>query len=188
MPNNEIETVEVASRQAWRAWLADNYDTISEIWLIFYKRHTGITTMSYHDAIEEAICFGWIDSLIKRLDDDRYARKFTPRKADSKWSDANRKRFADLERQGLLAAPGLARPPTDRRYNSPAVSAAEVPAYIEERFQENPTAWAYFQELAPSHRRRYIAWVDSAKRPETKERRLGEALELLAARQKLGMK
>lgn len=188
MSRKPIETVEVQGRQEWRKWLEEHHDAISEIWLIFYKRHTGITTMSYNDAVEEAICFGWIDSLIRRLDDDRYARKFTPRKADSKWSTVNRQRFADLQACGLLAEPGMARPPTSRSGDAKRVSATEIPAYIEERLKTDPLAWQNFQDLATSYRRNYVGWIDSAKRPETREKRLLEAVELLAAGKKLGLK
>lgn len=187
MAAREIETLEVKDRQAWRKWLEKHHATITEIWLVFYKRHIGIYTMSYDDAVEEAICFGWIDSLIRRLDDDRYARKMTPRKENSKWSDVNRKRYANLKSRGLLTEAGLARPPTDSSYG-PRPSVAEVPPYIEERLKTDPKAWQNFQQLAPSYRRHYIGWIDSAKRPETKEKRFKEALELLAAGKKLGLK
>ena len=143
---------------------------------------------SYNDAVEEALCFGWIDSLIRRLDDARYARKLTPRKAGSKWSTINRQRYADLESRGLLAAPGLERAPTSRSGDAPGTRVAALPSYIEERLKTSPSAWQHFAELAPSHRRAYIGWIDSAKRDETKDRRLREALNLLAAGKKLGLK
>ena len=114
-----IETVEVGSRKAWRKWLQGHHDSVSEIWLVFHKRHTGVVTLSYDDAVEEGLCYGWIDSIIRRLDDDRYARKFTPRKTDSKWSSINRRRYADLEAHGLLAAPGRKRSPTSRSGDAP---------------------------------------------------------------------
>jgi len=182
------KTIEVKSRQEWRQWLNENYDCHSEIWLIFRKRHTGAATLEYTDAVEEALCFGWIDSLVKRLDDELYARKFTPRKADSKWSTINRRRYADLKSRGLLAAPGLERPPTTRSGDAPRASASAIPRYIEERLKADPRAWRYFEQLAPSYRRAYIAWVDSAKREETKEKRLQEVLSLLASGKKLGLK
>ena len=97
MSAKPIETLEVKDRQDWRMWLKEHHDSNSDIWLVFYKQHTGATSISYDAAVEEALCFGWIDSLVRRLDDDRYARKFTPRKAGSKWSTANRRRYADLE-------------------------------------------------------------------------------------------
>jgi uncharacterized protein YdeI (YjbR/CyaY-like superfamily) len=186
-----IKTLEVRSRQEWRKWLSDNYDSQSEIWLVFRKRHTGhigVTSLSYIDAVEEALCFGWIDSLVRRLGDARYARKFTPRKADSKWSTINRRRYADLKSRGLLAAPGLERAPTNRSGDAPRPSSSAIPSNIEERLKANPRAWLYFEQLAPSYRRAYICWIESAKREETKEKRLREALSLLAAGKKLGLK
>jgi uncharacterized protein YdeI (YjbR/CyaY-like superfamily) len=188
MSGKPIDTVVVEDRQEWREWLEEHHDDVSEIWLVFYKRHTGINTLSYDDAVEEAICFGWIDSLIRRLDDDRYARKFTPRKADSKWSTINRRRYADLLARGLLTEPGRARPPTGHSGDAKKVSATKIPSYIKERLKTNPQAWQNFQQLAPSYRRNYIGWIDSAKRPQTREKRLQEALELLAAGEKLGLK
>lgn len=183
-----MQTVEAQNRQEWRKWLAKNHGSVSEIWLVFYKKHTGITTMSYDAAVEEAICFGWIDSLIRRLDDDRYARKFTPRKENSKWSTANRRRYAKMQSEGLLREPGIARPPTERSGDSPQVSADELPPYITKELKQNPQAWQNFQKLPPSHKRRYIGWIDSAKREVTKEKRLREAIELLTTGRKLGLR
>ena len=188
MSAKPIETLDVGSRAEWRKWLEENHASRSEIWLIFHKRNQGVTSLNYNDAVEEALCFGWIDSLIRRLDDARYARKLTPRKAGSKWSTINRQRYADLESRGLLAAPGLERAPTSRSGDAPGTRVAALPSYIEERLKTSPSAWQHFAELAPSHRRAYIGWIDSAKRDETKDRRLREALNLLAAGKKLGLK
>ena len=182
------KTLDLQTREQWRAWLGQYHDAETEIWLVFHKRHTGRTSIGYNDAVEEALCFGWIDSIIRRLDDDRYARKFTPRKPDSKWSTANRRRYAVLKARGQLAPPGLKRAPTARSGDAPLPSASAVPRYIERALRSSPSAWKYFEQLAPSYRRMYIAWIDSAKRPETKERRLREALGLLAAGRKLGLK
>ncbi|HEU0138643.1 MAG TPA: YdeI/OmpD-associated family protein [Bryobacteraceae bacterium] len=183
-----IETLDVRSRPEWRKWLAKNHSSRSEIWLVFHKSHTGTSTLSYDDSVEEALCFGWIDSIIKRLDDSRFARKFTPRKTDSKWSSINRKRYADLQSRGLLAAPGLNRAPTSRSGDAPPRVPWAIPSYMEEALEANPRAAQYFEQLAPSYRRTYIGWIDSAKRQETKEKRLREALTLLAAGKKLGLK
>ena len=188
MSAKPIETLDVQNRQEWRKWLKEHYDSKSEIWLVFHKRHTCITTISYNDAVEEALCFGWIDSIVRRLDDTRYARKFTPRKADSKWSTINRRRYADLESRGLLAAPGLKRAPTSGSGDTPRPSVSALPSYIEETLKTDPRAWQYFKQLAPSYQRAYIGWIESAKREETKEKRLREALSLLAAGRKLGLK
>jgi uncharacterized protein YdeI (YjbR/CyaY-like superfamily) len=188
MSRKQIKTVDVRTRRAWRRWLDEHHGSESAAWLIFHKRHTGIACMSYDDAVEEALCFGWVDSIIKRLDEDRYARKFTPRAPNSRWSTINRKRYADLKKRGLLAPPGLARLPTDRSGDPPKLSADVLPPYFKERLQANAAAWNYFHSLAPSYRTMYIAWVEAAKREETRERRIRESIDLLAAGKKLGMK
>ena len=90
-------TLQVRSRRQWRAWLAKHHTSSPGVWLVFHKAHTGVKSIPYEDTVREALCFGWIDSLVKRLDDDRYAFKVTPRKPTSKWSDINRKRWAELK-------------------------------------------------------------------------------------------
>jgi uncharacterized protein YdeI (YjbR/CyaY-like superfamily) len=137
--------------------------------------------------VREALCFGWIDSLIKRLDDDRYAVKVTPRKPTSKWSNLNRKRWAALKAADLLTAAGLATAPTNNSY-APKPAIPELPGYIAKAFQQDPKAWKFFQELAPGHRRYFVAWIHTAKRPETREKRIRESICLLAAGKKLGLK
>jgi uncharacterized protein YdeI (YjbR/CyaY-like superfamily) len=188
MASRTKETLDVRSRHAWRNWLAKHHDAEDEIWLVFHKTHTGVKSIAYDDAVEEAICFGWIDSLITSLDDERYARKFTPRTEHSRWSTINRRRFQDLKSRGMLAAPGLARAPTERSGDKPARRTATLPKYIREALEASPKTWEFFQRLAPSHRRNYVVWIDSAKRQETKERRLLEAIKLLAAGKQLGLK
>ena len=183
-----MKTLDVKSRKAWRRWLSKHHDTQTEIWLVFHKRHTGRASISYSDAVEEALSLGWIDSLIKRLDEDRYARLFTPRKANSRWSTANRRRYADLKKRGLLAVAGLRRPPTKRSGDAPRPSLSAIPTYITQALKKNARARLSFEELAPSHRRAYVGWIDSAKKQETKEKRLREAIEMLAAGKKLGLK
>ncbi len=176
---------------AWRRWLARHHHTESEVWLVFFKRHTGRTSIDHSDALDEALCFGWIDSLVKRLDDSRYAVKFTPRKADSRWSAINRKRYAALKADGRLQPGGINRAPTDRTYGPrpPRFQLpATVPPYIQAALRKHPAAWRYFQGLAPSHRRRYLGWIESGKREETKARRLQEAIHLLTAAKPLGLK
>jgi uncharacterized protein YdeI (YjbR/CyaY-like superfamily) len=155
---------------------------------VFHKRHTGRASVAYDDAVDEALCFGWIDSLIKRLDDARYVRKFTPRKPDSRWSTANRRRYARLSAGGRLTAAGLKRAPTNRSGDAPRPSLTKVPQYIQRALRSHPAAWNSFERLAPSYRRKYIAWIDSATQQETKARRLREAVGLLAAGKKPGLK
>src|SRR5438105_2146468 len=129
-----MKTFEAWTLEQWRAWLTKHHDRESEVWLIFHKRHTGKESIAYTDARDEALCFGWVDSLVKRLDDRRYALKFTPRRADSRWSAVNRQRYAELKASGRLKPPGIERPPTDRGYGPrpPRLPMpAKLPAYIQ---------------------------------------------------------
>jgi uncharacterized protein YdeI (YjbR/CyaY-like superfamily) len=183
----ELPLLELKSRREWRNWLARHHATSPGVWLVCYKGHTGRPTLSTDDILREALCFGWIDSLVKRLDEDRYARKVTPRKPTSKWSDVNRLLWAELKAAGLLAAPGLAAAPTESRYAAkPKIP--ELPGYIEKAFKVNPAAWQFFQQLAPSYRRHFVVWIHTAKQADTRERRIEESVSLLAAGKKLGLK
>lgn len=183
----ELMTLEVGNRQQWRTWLGKHHASSPGVWLVFYKEHTRVKSIPYEDSVREALCFGWIDSLIKRLDDDRYARKFTPRQPTSKWSDINRKRWVELKAAGLLTPAGLAAAPTDNTYAPPSAM-PDLPIYIAKALKANPKAWGFFQELAPSYRRHFVGWIHSAKRPETRDKRIRESIALLAAGKKLGLK
>lgn len=180
-------TLEVRTRAKWRQWLAQHHAKSSGVWLVRHKQHTGIKSMSYEDVVREALCFGWIDSLIKRLDDDRYAIKVTPRKPTSKWSPLNRTRWKELKETGRLAPPGLAAAPTGNTYG-PRPKIPLLPAYIAKAIKANPRAWQHFQALPPRARRDFVVWIHLAKRPETRQRRIRESLELLSAGKKLGLK
>ena len=182
-----LTTLDVRTREKWRQWLSRNHATNAGIWLIRYKQQAGVASMPYEDLLDEALCFGWIDSLIKRLDDERYAIKVTPRKPASKWSDVNRKRWNELKKAGRLAAPGLAAAPTANVY-APRPKIPELPAYIAKAFRTNPRAWRNFQALARTYKRNFVVWIHMAKQPETRERRIRESIALLAAGKKLGLK
>jgi uncharacterized protein YdeI (YjbR/CyaY-like superfamily) len=110
-----LDFLEVKNRREWRAWLAKNHASSRGVWLVFHKAHTAMKAMTVEDANREALCFGWIDSLIKRIDNARYAVKVTPRKPTSKWSDVNRERWKELEAGGRLAPAGRAAAPTENR-------------------------------------------------------------------------
>lgn len=183
----ELKTLRVATREQWRTWLSRHHTSSPGIWFVFYKAHTRIKSVPLDDMVREALCFGWIDSLVKRLDDDRYAVKVTPRKPTSKWSDINRKRWAELKAEGLLASAGLAAAPTSNRY-APLPVIPALPNYIGKALKANAAAWKFFRGLAPTHRRNYVVWIHMAKRPETRERRIRESIALLAAGKKLGLK
>jgi uncharacterized protein YdeI (YjbR/CyaY-like superfamily) len=179
--------LDVRTREQWRKWLAKHHASSAGVWLVRHKQHTGIASMPYEDVVCEALCFGWVDSLIKRLDDDRFAIKVTPRKPTSKWSSPNRKRWKELERAGRLAPAGLAAAPTANRYAArPTVP--ELPAYVAKALRTNAKAWQFFRELAPTYRRDFVVWIHLAKRPETREKRIRESIALLAAGRKLGLK
>lgn len=189
MPAKALKTLDVRTRAQWRKWLRAYHRSEAEIWLVFHKRHTGTKSIGYEASVEEALCFGWIDSLIRRLDDDRYARKFTPRTADSRWSAINRRRYAHVKARGLLEPAGLERAPTSRSGYAPRPPVATtLPTYIEKALKANARARKEFEQLAPSYRRSYIGWIDSAKKDETQLKRLSEAIRLLAAGEKLGIK
>lgn len=181
------------SRKQWRDWLAKNHANRDEVWLVFYKKHTGKPTLSYNDAVEEALCFGWIDGIRKRVDDERYMHRFTPRKPGSNWSETNKQRVRRLLEQGLITPAGLelidvakrsGKWDTAYRYDhGPA-----MPAELETALRNSRKAATTFHALAPSYKRQYVAWVATAKRPETKANRLAETIRLLEAGKKLGMK
>jgi uncharacterized protein YdeI (YjbR/CyaY-like superfamily) len=181
-------TLHVTTRARWRAWLAKHHDEASEIWLVYNKKRTGRARVSYDEAVEEALCFGWIDGIAKPIDEDRYAQRFTPRREKSNWSDSNRRRFARLVKERQMTPAGLARGPKRRAAPSRPPAADAVPAYIREALGKNRAAKRFFDDLAPSYRRLYVRWIDSAKREETRRNRLREAISLLARKRKPGLK
>ena len=189
-----MKTLQVTKRADWRRWLQANGRREKEVWLVFHKRHTSRKRLEYDDAVEEAICFGWIDSLLKRLDDERYAQKFTPRRPGGRWSDLNIARAKKMIAAGLMTPAGssfitpalLGRGP--RPGPTQAAALRPVPRYILAALAGDEKARAFFTSLAPSYRHQYVGWVDSAKKEETRQRRLAEMLALLRSGQKLGMK
>ena len=142
----DLPTLDVRTRQEWRRWLAKHHASSPGIWLVRHKQHSGVESMPYEDLVSEALCFGWVDSLVKRLDDDRYLQKFTPRKATSAWSDSNRTRWAELKADGLLAPAGLAAPPTDKRY-APKPHIPEMPGYFESALERDRSRYASTNEI-----------------------------------------
>ena len=183
----DLATLDIRDGEAWRAWLAENHAASPGVWLVFHKRHTGVACISYEAAVRQALCFGWIDSLVKRLDDARYVRKFTPRNPRSNWSASNRRRWIELREDGLLDTAGLAAVPTDLR-PPPKPAIPDLPVYIAAAFRADPKAWHFYEQLAPTYRRQFVAWIHTAKRPATREKRIREATALLAAGKKLGLR
>ncbi|MCU0276601.1 MAG: YdeI/OmpD-associated family protein [Acidobacteria bacterium] len=188
-----MKLLHVVKRGEWRNWLKTNGRKEREVWLVFYKRHTGKARLEYDDAVEEAICFGWIDSTIRRLDDERYAQKFTPRRPGSNWSDLNIARAKKMiaAKRMTPAGSALFAPALLRRKPAPKQARqaeCQLPEAIAAALAGDEKAWTFFASLAPSYRRLYVAWVSAAKREETRQRRLAEMLATLRSGRKLGMK
>ncbi len=189
------KTLYVTNRTDWRAWLQRHHKSESEVWLIYYKKHTGRPRIPYNDAVEEALCFGWIDSIVKRIDDEKYVQRFTPRRDNSEWSELNKERVKNLIKEGRMTEAGRAKLNEEvlRAKKRPSLKKAgdnefTVPGYFKEALMRNNMAWENFKNLAPSYRRNYIRWVGDAKKQETRDRRLKEAVGLLALNKKLGIK
>ncbi len=159
------------SAQEWHSWLVDNHQREKEIWLIFYKKNCYKTAISYDDALDEALCFGWIDSIIQRVDDEKYIRKFTPRINTKKWSQANIKRVKNLIESGRMNEIGLAKIADlhliEEDLEPTKAEPFRIPVKIEQSVQANEKAWISYLKLSPSSRKRYFGWVMNAKRAET---------------------
>ncbi len=191
MAREHLEELQFSSRAEWHHWLEDNHKQESGIWLVFLKKGTGSRTLTHEEALEEALCFGWVDSLVRRIDEERFAFKFTPRRQGSKWSEANKKAARKLIDQGRMTAAGTAKLGLCLEVEAsprPGTFPDAIPDFIRSALEKDSLAWGYLISLAPSHRRNYIRWISSAKRPETRERRLEEARKLLRNKEKLGMK
>ena len=183
----------VKTRKEWRSWLVQNHHKSKGVWLVFYKKHTGKPSLEYDEAVEESLCFGWIDSIIKRIDEDRYVRKITPRKPDSRWSELNKKRVMKLQRQGLMTEAGTLAVMEAKKSgyweqsDRPQIL-LDVPQELKSVLNKNKKAKTFFYQLAPSYQKQFIGWISEAKQQETKERRIKESIDLLKQGKKLGMK
>ncbi len=180
-------------RSEWRQWLVENHQHSPGLWVIFYKKQSGRTSLNYADFVEEALCFGWIDSIIKKVDEDRFLRKVTPRRPNSIWSDLNKQRIRKLQKENRLAPAGLAlieiakksgKWDTKAKPETKPVTSTEFLTAL----NNNPRAKTTFESLAPSQQKNYLLWIHSAKRPETVKRRIEEAIRLLSKGLNLGLK
>ncbi len=180
-------------REDWRAWLAENHATAQEMWLVFYKKHVGKSGLTYIEALEEALCFGWIDGILKRIDGEKHTIRFSPRRKNSIWSEQNKKRIGRLIKEGRMAEAGLVKV-REAKANGQWEKAAVredvriVPPELTEALAENVQARENFEKLAPSYRRQFIYWVSVAKHDETRRKRVAEVLRLLARNERLGPK
>jgi len=165
-----------ASLEQLRRWFEENHARAKELWIAYPKKGTGGKGVSYAEAVEEALCFGWVDGQVRSLDERTYANRYAPRRSDSRWSRTNVRRALELRRLGRMHPSGLAaferRAPTDRAgYSSEGRPRTLDPALLR-AFQRETGAWEFFREQPPSYRRTAIFWVMSAKREETRRGRL----------------
>lgn len=168
------------SQSRFRHWLARNYDKKNELWVGFHKKHSKKKGITYPQALDEALCFGWIDGVKKRVDDTSYTMRFTPRKPKSIWSRVNTKRAQELMAQGRMAPPGLKAFALRDSKRSGLYSFENAPQKLdslhEKRFQANKKAWDYFQAQPPGYKKKFIFWIMSAKKEETRLRRLDQLI------------
>lgn len=176
------ELLDVEDAEGWRSWLKEHHLTSKEIWLVFHRGDKD--RVSYGDALDEALCFGWIDSVIKKLDGERYARKFTPRRPWSIWSTLNIERVNRLRKEGRMTRWGLEA--FDKRTGEKSMlekinaRGVEIPKDLELALRKDKKAWDRFEHFSPSHRKRYLIWIEAAKKPETRQRRIEEAVRLIS--------
>jgi uncharacterized protein YdeI (YjbR/CyaY-like superfamily) len=174
-----------AAPDRFRAWLDKHHATAAELWVGFHKRDTGKASITWPQSVDEALCFGWIDGVRKSLGDESYVIRFTPRRSTGKWSAVNIKRMAELEAQGRVTPAGRAAfarldPKKSAEYSYERRFTARLEPEQESRFRANRKAWSYFESEAPWYRRTTTHWVVSAKREETRERRLATLIDCSA--------
>jgi uncharacterized protein YdeI (YjbR/CyaY-like superfamily) len=175
-------TLYVTNRKAWRAWLVKNHAREKEIWLIYYKKHSGQPRIPYNDAVEEALCYGWIDSIIKRVDDDRTAQRFSPRRPKSFLSETNKERARRLIKAKKMTRVGLERIQT--QLDQEFTLAKDIVTAL----KKDRTTWRNFQTFPESYQRIRVGWIDAARqRPEIFEQRLRYFLKMTAQNKKFGM-
>jgi uncharacterized protein YdeI (YjbR/CyaY-like superfamily) len=164
-------------RDVWRKWLARHHQSAAEVWLLLYKKHTGTPCLSMGDAVEEALCYGWIDGKLRRVDDGRHLLRFCPRRPKSVWSASNRARVARLVQEGRMAPAGLEAVQIAKKNGQWQAAqrlerTSAVPADLAKALAASGRAASYFDSLAPSYRKTYVAWVLTAKRAETRAARI----------------
>lgn len=178
MPASELKSYYAKDRRAWRNWLQKYHLKETGVWLIYYKKNSGKTRVSYADSVEEALCFGWIDSIVKPIDEDKYMQKFTPRKTKSVWSALNKSRVEKLIEQKLMMPAGLAIIETGKKNGSwtqlDHVESFIVPPDLKKLFTKNQKFQKYFEDLSKSRRKAWLYRLHSAKLPATRTKRLSE--------------
>ena len=194
-PSMDTEPTLFKTRRAWRAWLAGHHSRETEIWLAYYKKGSGKISVTYEEALQEALCYGWIDSTVGRLDAERYKQRYTPRNVKSVWSPSNKARVEKLTAEGRMAAPGLAKIEAAKRNGSwdslndveRIGRNAEMPADLLEALERDGRARQIFEKRPPSEKKLWGYWILSAKRPETRARRVAETVKRLLAGRRPGI-
>ena len=175
------ETLYVSARNDWRQWLQENHKSKEEVWLVSYRKETGQPSLPYNVAVEEALCFGWIDSIRKGIDDEKYAQRFTPRNQGSGYSQTNKERLARLAVQGKLI------PEVLRELQGNRPEEYQIPEDIIVALKSNEAAWEFFKSTSPSYQRIRSAYVDAARdRPVEFEKRLRSLIQKSASGKQFG--
>jgi uncharacterized protein YdeI (YjbR/CyaY-like superfamily) len=178
------ERIHFEDRKAWREWLTHNHQRPSGFWMLINKKGSKRRGVSYEEAVQEALCFGWIDSVVNRLDEDQFMQWFSPRRPGSVWSAKNIARAKAMIEAGLMTEAGMAKLPKDLADFKPDQSTIPegsyiIPPELEDGLEKDPQARRNYDRLTKSDRKRYHLWINMAKRSETRERRVRETLELL---------
>lgn len=188
MTEKGVKTFCPINRQQWRAWLLDHHNTEKSVWLISYKKKSNMPTITWSEAVDEALCFGWIDSTAKPLDEEKFMRFFSRRKATSVWSRINKEKVQQLIAEGLMTEAGFEVIERAKKNGSwtilDDVEALVIPADLEKELQKRPNANSFFLSLSKSDRRNILQWLVLAKRPETRQKRITEIVELADQNQK----
>ena len=186
------EKIYVKTREEWREWLKNNHHYQEGIWLVYYKKHTGKPRIPYEDAVEEALCFGWIDSTVKRVDEETYVQKFTPRRNRSVWSKLNKMRAIRLIKAGRMTPLGLEKIEEAKMRGSwqeayTTHKNVKLPVDLKEALHLNEAAESFFNTLASTYKNSYINWVNFARRQKTRSDRIAKVVEYCAGGIKPGM-
>ncbi|MFD2935101.1 YdeI/OmpD-associated family protein [Spirosoma flavum] len=184
----EIDSFWPATRQHWREWLQEHHDKKQAVWLIYSKKKSATPGITYNEAVEEALCFGWIDSRAKPIDEETYMQFFSRRKPAGGWSKVNKERIQRLIQAGLMTSAGLACIDRAKQNGSwlmlDEIEALIIPADLEQAWQERPKAKSYFSSLSRSDKRTILQWLVLAKRAVTRQNRIDELIELADQQQK----
>lgn len=188
MSSAELKTFYARDRQAWRKWLEKNHAKSAGVWLIYYKKSSGNTRLEYNDAVEEALCFGWIDSTSRPMDHEKYMQRFTPRKAKSGWSALNKRRVEKMIEQNLMTKAGLEKIEEAKRNGAwehlDHVEALKLPEDFEKALSRNKKAKINFENFPQFTKKQFLYRINSAKRPETRKERIKLLVKMAAANKK----